>query len=126
MKNENYLWQKIVVIVGLLLIAAIVTFAAPKEKKGQKQPSAERITEIQTALSAHGFEPGRNWPETKEVCRKIAFDHGWQNMWAPDARVLILLGLTPKADQSVAIQPGNALDQDARKWVEEHGAGKIK
>jgi hypothetical protein len=56
------------------------------------QPSVERIAAIQSALKAHGYEPGNTWKQTQEVCRKIADEHMWQTDHAPDARVLILLG----------------------------------
>lgn len=120
--------KKITACVLLMLIVS-TAYAAPKKPKivkGQKQPDAQRVVEIQTALKDHGYEPGKNWSETKEACRKIADDHGWQNMWAPDARVLIMLGLNPKADPDVATQPGNKLDEVERIWVEQNGPGKIK
>ena len=110
----------------LVLLFALPLAAAPKKKrlKGQTQPDPQRIAEIQAALAAHGYAPGTTWAETKEVCRKIADEHEWQNMYAPDTRVLILIGLLPNLDQDVAKLPGNQLDKDQRKWVEQNGLPK--
>ena len=81
----------------------------------QAQPAPERIAEIQAALKAHGYEPGDTWEETQEVCRKIADEHMWQTDHAPDARVLILLGLGgPHSDPAVAQMQGDRLDNDQR------------
>lgn len=115
----------IIFVIAALFIAVLSAHGAPKHKtkKGQMQPDPQRIAEIQAALTAHGYAPGKTWPETKEVCRKIADEHGWQNMFAPDTRVLILLGLTNN-DPDVANMPGNQLDKDQRKWVEQNGLPK--
>jgi hypothetical protein len=81
----------------------------------QAQPSLQRVAEIQAALKAHGYEPGETWEETKEVCRRIADEHQWQTDHAPDARVLILLGLAgPHADPAVTQLEGGRLDKDQR------------
>ena len=81
----------------------------------QAQPAPERIAEIQAALKAHGYEPGDTWEETQEVCRKIADEHMWQTDHAPDARVLILLGLGgPHSDPAVTEMQGDRLDKDQR------------
>jgi hypothetical protein len=81
----------------------------------QAQPAPERIAEIQMALKAHGYEPGDTWEETREVCRKIADEHMWQTDHAPDARVLILLGLGgPHSDPAVTQMQGDRLDKDQR------------
>lgn len=81
----------------------------------QMQPTPQRITEIQAALKANGYDPGNNWEETQEVCRKIADEHRWQTDHAPDVRVLILLGLGgPHSDLSVAQMNGSRLDKDQR------------
>jgi len=81
----------------------------------QAQPAPERIAEIQAALKAHGYEPGDTWEETREVCRKIADEHMWQTDHAPDARVLILLGLGgPHSDPAVTQMQGDRLDNDQR------------
>jgi hypothetical protein len=114
----------ILFVIAALFIAVLTAYGAPKRKKGQMQPDPERIVQIQQALAAHGYPSGNTWAETKEVCRKIADDHGWQNMYAPDTRVLILIGLVPKGDPEVTKLPGNQLDQDARKWVEQNGVPK--
>jgi hypothetical protein len=116
----------IIFVIAALFIAVLSAHGAPKHKtkKGQMQPDPQRIAEIQAALTVHGFAPGTTWAETKEVCRKIADDHGWQNMYAPDTRVLILIGLLPNLDQDVAKLPGNQIDKDERKWVEQNGVPK--
>src|ERR1700675_674633 len=112
----------IIFILTALFLAVFSAHAAPKRKlKGQTQPDPQRIAEIQAALTAHGFAPGKTWAETKEVCRKIADEHEWQNMYAPDVRVLILIGLMPNLDPEVATLPGNQIDRDERKWVEQNG-----
>ena len=81
----------------------------------QAQPAPERIAEIQAALKAHGYEPGDTWEETREVCRKIADEHMWQTDHAPDARVLILIGLGgPHSDPAVTEMQGDRLDNDQR------------
>jgi hypothetical protein len=115
----------IVFVIVALFFAVLNAHGAPKHKtkKGQMQPDPQRIAEIQAALTAHGYAPGNTWLETKEVCRKIADEHGWQNMYAPDTRVLILLGLTNN-DPDVATLPGNQLDKDQRQWVEQNGLPK--
>lgn len=74
----------------------------------QKQPDAKRIRQIQAALADHGFASGKTWRDTQEVCRDIAVQHGWQTHYAPDARVLILIGLGNQySDQSVT-KPGSS------------------
>jgi hypothetical protein len=37
-------------------------------KDAQMQPRVECIAEIQSALKAHGYEPGNTWKQTQEVC----------------------------------------------------------
>jgi len=84
-------------------------------RNAQIQPGSERIAEIQSALKTNGYEAGNTWEETQEVCRKIADEHQWQTDHAPDARVLILLGLAgPHADPAVAQMQGGRLDNDQR------------
>ena len=83
--------------------------------KVQMQPSPQRIAEIQAALKVNGYDPGSNWEETQEACRKIADEHLWQTDHAPDVRVLILLGLGGQhSDRSVAQMNGSRLDKDQR------------
>lgn len=123
MREHKLLFAALALIFALL--AVVVAFGAPPKTKLQKQPSPERITEIQKALVAHGYQSGRDWFETKEVCRKVADEHGWQNMWAPDTRVLILLGVSPN-DPTIAAKSGNRLDQQSRAWVADNGVGKLK
>jgi hypothetical protein len=100
-----------------LILAANAT-TSPKKRStpnAQVRPSADRIMEIQSALKAHGYDPGTSWEETQQVCRRIADEHMWQTDHSPDARVLILLGLTgPHSDPAVAQMPGGRLDHDQR------------
>ena len=91
------------------------THHSSTSESSQAQPAPERIAEIQAALKAHGYEPGDTWEETQEVCRKIADEHMWQTDHAPDARVLILLGLGgPHSDPAVTQMQGDRLDNDQR------------
>lgn len=77
----------------------------------QTQPDIKRVREIQAALVDHGYAPGKTWHETQEILRGIALDHHWQIHRAPDARVLILLGLGNKySDPEVATEGHNHLD----------------
>ena len=77
----------------------------------QTQPDAKRVKEIQAALVEHSYEPGKNWHETQEILRGIARDHQWQTHRAPDARVLILLGLgNPHSNSDVTLEGRNHLD----------------
>lgn len=88
-----------------LLIITTVLYAK------QMQPDPKRILEIKAALVAHGYEPGKSWPEVQEVLRGIARDHHWQTHHAPDARVLILLGLGNKySNPDVTNEGRNHLD----------------
>lgn len=77
----------------------------------QTQPDAKRVKQIQAALEEHGYEAGKNWHETQEILRGIAKYNHWQIHRAPDARVLILLGLGNKySDPTVALEGLNYLD----------------
>lgn len=100
-----------------LILGANAT-TSPKKRStanAQMRPSADRILEIQSALKAHGYDPGTTWEETQQVCRRIADEHMWQADHAPDARVLILLGLAgPHSDPAVAQMLGGRLDHDQR------------
>lgn len=100
------------------LFATTPTTHHPKSAESlQAQPAPERVAEIQAALKAHGYEPGETWEETQEVCRKIADEHAWQTDHAPDARVLILLGLGgPHSDPAVTQMRGDRLDND--QWAD--------
>jgi hypothetical protein len=105
-------------------LAAATTVKKPKKRStesAQMQPSPDRVLEIQAALRAHGYDPGTTWEETQEACRKIADQHMWQTDHAPDARVLILLGLGgPHSDPAVTQLTGDRLDQDQRSEAARH------
>lgn len=78
----------------------------------QSQPDAKRIKQIQEALRAHGFKPGETWRDTQEACRDIQRMRHWQTHFAPDARVLILIGLGNKySDIEVLANGSNHLDE---------------
>lgn len=95
---------------SLLCITAMLIITAMLHGK-QTQPDLKRVREIQAALMAHGYSPGKTWGDTQEILRCIAGDHGWQIIHAPDARVLILLGLGNKdSDPAVALAGRNHLD----------------
>lgn len=79
-----------VAAIGVLLLCSTPAFSQPRT------PDAKRVKEIQAALVAHGFEAGKTWHDTQEICRGIAAEHHWQTHFAPDARVLILIGLGNK------------------------------
>jgi hypothetical protein len=77
----------------------------------QLQPDGKRVKQIQSALTSHGYQSGKTWTETQDILRQIARDHHWQVLHAPDARVLILLGLGNKdSDPDVLTAPPNHLD----------------
>jgi hypothetical protein len=103
---------------GLILLFAIPAFAGPakKDPKGQKVPSPQRVVEIHDALVANGFPTGTSWPEIQATCRKIQEDHLWQTDHAPDARVLILIGLGgPHSNPGVIEEKStNRLDEAQR------------
>lgn len=75
---------------------------------GQRQPDAKRVREIAVALHEKGFTPTelKTWPEVRAACHDIARDMGWQTKWAPDARVLIKLGLGNKYSNPAVAEAG--------------------
>jgi hypothetical protein len=89
---------------------------------GQKQIDPQRIVEIQKVLISHDFMPGPpsgKWDDrTQDALRKIADSYGWQTRFVPDARVLILLGLS-NGNPWVVFQKGNRLDLLMRRETEE-------
>lgn len=96
----------------VLFVLLIWTLAA---SAGQIQPDVKRVHEIQAALIAHGCEPGKSWESTQDILRGIARDHDWQTHHAPDARVLILLGLGNKfSNPAVTTEGRNHLDGEPR------------
>ena len=94
-------------ILLLMLLIGITTAGAQ-----QRQPDAKRVREIQSALRSHGFKAGETWHDTQEACRDIQREHHWQTHFAPDARVLILIGLGNKhSDEEVLMYGSNHLDE---------------
>jgi hypothetical protein len=85
----------IVVLFLFLLLAVAPLFAR------QTQPDPKRVREIQAALISHDYPKGKNWHETQEILRSIARTYHWQTHYAPDARVLILLGLSNNDSQII-------------------------
>jgi hypothetical protein len=100
-----------------MLLALVLLFpATAKAGPGQLQPDVKRVKVIRAALQAHGYPPGTSWHQTQDITREIARQHHWQTHHAPDARVLILLGLGNKnSDPQVIIQPLNHLDGIPRR-----------
>jgi hypothetical protein len=84
----------------LLFILILLALAVTTQSK-QMQPDPKRIREIQAALIDHNYAPGKTWKETQDILRGIARVHHWQTHWAPDARVLILLGLSNNDPQII-------------------------
>jgi hypothetical protein len=77
----------------------------------QTVPDLKRQNEIRQALIAHGYEPGKTWGSTIQLLKQIARDHHWQSHRAPDARVLILLGLGNRySDPSILDEPPSKLE----------------
>lgn len=98
-------------IVTIAAALGLHLISAPLCEGKQTQPDPKRVKEIQAALIAYGYVPGKTWPETQNILREIAKDHHWQTHRVPDARVLILLGLGNKySDPSVAAEGRNHLD----------------
>jgi hypothetical protein len=94
----------------LLCIMALVCTTATVYAK-QMQPDPKRVHQIQARLVEHGYPATTTWAQAQEVLRDIARQHGWQTHHAPDARVLILLGLGNKySDPDVALAGTNHLD----------------
>jgi len=109
-KDPIFKW---LVLVFLLVLGALISLSLLVSAchARQTQPDVHRVHEIQAALIAHGYEPRKSWKETQELLRSIARTHGWQVRHAPDARVLILLGLGNKySDPDVALEGHNHLD----------------
>jgi hypothetical protein len=107
--------MRTLIATALCLLLSISILASPKTKlkKGQRQPDAARVAEIQAALVANGYESGKTWDETKEILRDIADKREWQTDYAPDARVLgcvLHLG-NVNFDSYVCDAPPNKLDQ---------------
>jgi hypothetical protein len=99
------------VVFAVVLVLLGLLFASNSHPK-QTQPDAKRVREIQAALVDHGFAPGQTWVETQMILRGIAESHGWQTRRAPDARVLLLLGLGNKySDQNVLDWPKTTLEK---------------
>lgn len=105
MKTPRWL----VFLFGLFVGLAIWWILAPVVCHAkQTQPDTKRVKEIQIALEEHGYVPGKTWHETQEMLRSVAKGHGWQTKYAPDARVLILLGLGNKYSNPWATELGHS------------------
>lgn len=100
----------------LVCVLLLATSLTAKGKPGQLVPDAKRQKEIRTALVEHGYESGKTWVQTQDILREIARVHHWQGKHAPDARVLILLGLGNKySDPSVVDWPMTKLETTGRE-----------
>jgi len=95
------------VVLFILIAISVISSVFGK----QMQPDPKRQAEIRHALVEHGYQAGKTWLETQEILRQIARDHHWQHTHAPDARVLILLGLGNRYSNSAVTEEGrNHLD----------------
>lgn len=95
----------------LLCVLLLASSLTAKGKPGQLVPDPKRQAVIRTALLEHGYQSGKTWVQTQDILREIALEHHWQVQHAPDARVLILLGLgNPYSDPSVAETGENFLE----------------
>jgi hypothetical protein len=117
-------YLKIILLLSLILPTSVSAKQTVPDAKRQKQilptsvsakqtvPDAKRQKQIRVALIEHGYTPGRTWPDTVQVLKKIAREHYWQSVHVPDARVLILLGLGNKySDQSILDEPPSRLER---------------
>lgn len=112
----NNLNRKALIALGAAVIGFLLSFVYVfSANANQLQPDAKRVKQIQVALVVHGYSAGTNWHDTQEICRRIANDHKWQTHFAPDARVLILLGLgNDHSDLEVLTSGSNHLDRAER------------
>ena len=97
----------------LFLLLAFPLLGGPRVIKGQKVPDQKRTLEIQHALVEKGYLSeaditGHFDAKTRDACSSIAREHHWQARHVPDARTLILLGLS-KGSPEVLTHP-NHLD----------------
>jgi hypothetical protein len=109
-KDPLFKWLVLafLLVLGLLISLSLLASACHAR---QTQPDPKRVHEIQSALISHDYPKGKNWHETQEILRDIARTYHWQTHYAPDARVLILLGLSNKDPEVIDEEP-NQLD----KW----------
>lgn len=101
----------------LLRLCFCFFFLAASVGAQQRVPDAKRVKEIAVALNEKGYTPTvlRTWPEVQNACREIARQKGWQTSHAPDARVLIKLGLGNKFSNPEVAEAGpNHLDPKGR------------
>ena len=100
----------------MIILIVLLTITAVAHGK-QTQPDAKRIAQIRVALIEHGYQVEDSWSSVQETLRGIARDRGWQTCHAPDARVLILLGLGNKySDPDVIDWP---VSQIEKGYIEE-------
>lgn len=97
----------------LFLLLVFPLLGGPRVTKGQKVPDQKRVLEIQHALVEKGYlseaeASGRMDAKTIDILRSIAISHHFQSRHIPDARTLILLGLS-KGDPGILDKP-NHLD----------------
>lgn len=98
-------------IIAFLIVLIMLTVCATIVFGKQTQPDPKRVRQIQAALVEHGYAATMTWAQVQEVCRGIARDNGWQTHRAPDARVLIMLGLgNEHSDPEVLKEHHNHLD----------------
>lgn len=122
---------KLPVLVGIVCIAASVSFAATAASsksattkksahhkrthharvRGQKAIDTERAREIQEALIREHYlkgQPTGKWDaQTQQAMQRYQAAQGWQSKMVPDSRALIRLGLGP--DQDHLLNPESAM-----------------
>jgi len=109
------------VVLWLVLFVSYVTSAK------QMTPDVKRQREIRAALIAHGYEPGKSWSEVVVLLKQIAREHCWQHSHAPDARVLILLGLGNKhSDPDVLNESPSTLEPGLLSCTRKGGGIDLK
>jgi peptidoglycan hydrolase-like protein with peptidoglycan-binding domain len=80
--------------------------AAPRSHFSSLRITAERATQIQTALIRVGYltgSPSGEWDSpTQAAMERMQSDNGWQTKLVPDARAIIKLGLGSSATTALA------------------------
>ena len=86
--------------------------ASQKSRRGQKEPAADRISEIQQALaknSSYAGEPNGKWDDaTVDAMRKFQESHGLSPTGKLDAKTLQQLGLGSGTAGVAAPQPSTS------------------
>lgn len=111
MKSHRAVRAIIAFVATIMVIMVCAVIITAKQRPKQLVPDPKRQTQIRQALVEHGYPPGRTWPQTQDILRQIAREHHWQHTHAPDARVLIFLGLGNKYSDPNVLNETNRLEQ---------------